>query len=301
VAGVALSAPRFALGLAAPTFSHCHYRWPFATQHAHRTHNARCASLRALMVGNAVDKEPKSNVVWELQVFLSISSVQRNAQNAASLNPGAATEMFSSSPSADLKLDAATRKTPRRHCAPRPQGGLLMKLRTIALAGTILLGTAAMGYAQSSSTIGAGGSSAGGGSTSTTLGTGGSSAGGSGSGSASTLGVGGATAGNGSTSTSLGTGGSAAGGGSGSGSASTLGAGGATAGKGSTSTSMGTGGSAAGSGSGSGSASTLGAGGSTAGKGSTSSTMGTGASSAGTSGMNAGEEHGKHKDHKKHD
>jgi hypothetical protein len=158
----------------------------------------------------------------------------------------------------------------------------LKQLRTVALAGTLLIGSAAMGYAQSSSTIGAGGSTAGGGSSSTTLGTGGSAAGGGSGGSASTLGVGGATAGNGSASTSLGTGGSAAGGGSGSGSASTLGAGGATAGQGSSSTSLGTGGSAAGSGSGSGSASTLGAGGTTAGQGSSSTSLGTGGSAAGS-------------------
>ena len=50
----------------------------------------------------------------------------------------------------------------------------LKQLRTVALAGTLLLGGTALGYAQSSSsTLGAGGSTAGGGSTSTTLGTGG--------------------------------------------------------------------------------------------------------------------------------
>src|SRR4051794_37612037 len=71
-------------------------------------------------------------------------------------------------------------------------GMTLKQLRIAALAATFLAGSAALGYAQSSSTVGAGGSSAGGGTSSTTLGTGGSSAGGSaGAGSSSTLGVGG--------------------------------------------------------------------------------------------------------------
>src|SRR5215210_7887452 len=65
----------------------------------------------------------------------------------------------------------------------------LKQLRIAALTATFLTGTVALGYAQSSSTVGTGGSSAGGGSSSTTLGTGGSSSGGSGSGSSSTLGV----------------------------------------------------------------------------------------------------------------
>src|SRR3954465_7512624 len=89
----------------------------------------------------------------------------------------------------------------------------LGKIRIAALAATFLAGTAALGYAQSSSTIGAGGSTAGNGSSSTTLGTGGSASGsGSGSGSASTLGTGGSSAGgkSGSSST-VGAGGSSAG------------------------------------------------------------------------------------------
>ena len=85
------------------------------------------------------------------------------------------------------------------------------KLRTTALITAFLTGTAAIAFAQTSSTIGAGGSAAGGGSSSTTLGTGGSSAGGYGGGTSSTLGTGGSTAGSGSSSTTLGTGGSAAG------------------------------------------------------------------------------------------
>ena len=87
----------------------------------------------------------------------------------------------------------------------------------------ILTGTAALGYAQSSSTIGAGGSTAGGGSSSTTLGTGGSAAGsGSGSSSSSSMGTGGSSAGKGQSSSSMGTGGSSAGTtGSGSGSGAT--------------------------------------------------------------------------------
>src|SRR5437763_944432 len=81
------------------------------------------------------------------------------------------------------------------------------KLRVTAMVASLLAGTAALAYAQSSSTLGTGGSSAGGGSTSTTLGTGGSAAGGgSGSGSASTLGTGGSTAAGGPTSPPPGTG-----------------------------------------------------------------------------------------------
>ena len=48
--------------------------------------------------------------------------------------------------------------------------------KATALVTALLAGTAAMAYAQSSSTLGTGGSSAGGGTSSTTLGTGGSSA-----------------------------------------------------------------------------------------------------------------------------
>src|SRR5437660_1898763 len=51
----------------------------------------------------------------------------------------------------------------------------LKQLRIAALTATFLTGTVALGYAQSSSTVGTGGSSAGGGTSSTTLGTGGSS------------------------------------------------------------------------------------------------------------------------------
>src|SRR3569623_1274437 len=181
------------------------------------------------------DRRTKTNVIAEQQIFPSIGAVQGNGQNRLPLRSGAVTGKFKLLAALPIEQsDAATRNAAALN-ASRTQGGLLMtltKLRTIALAGTVLLGTAAMGYAQSSSTIGAGGSTAGGGA---------------GSGAASTLGVGGATAGNGSASTSLGTGGSAAGSGkSGSGSASTIGAGGSTAGKGSASSSMGTGGSSAG-------------------------------------------------------
>src|SRR5437764_14132368 len=167
------------------------------------------------------------------------------------------------------------------------EDGMWNKFRVTAMVASLLAGTAALAYAQSSSTLGTGGSSAGGGSTSTTLGTGGSAArGGSGSGSASTLGTGGSTAGGGSTSTTLGTGGSAAGAGTGSGSASTLGTGGSSAGGGTSSTSLGTGGSAAGTGkSGTNTSSTLGTGGSTAGRerSGSSSTLGSAGSSAGSS------------------
>src|SRR5437762_30033 len=79
------------------------------------------------------------------------------------------------------------------------------KIRTTAMVATLLAGTAAIAYAQSSSTLGTGGSTAGSGSSSTTLGTGGSSAGGgTGAGSASTLGTGGSTARGGRTSTTPG-------------------------------------------------------------------------------------------------
>src|SRR6266568_4480803 len=159
------------------------------------------------------------------------------------------------------------------------------KLRATALVTALLAGTAAMAYAQSSSTLGTGGSKAGGDSSSTTLGTGGSATGGSsGSSSDSTLGTGGSSAGGGSSSTTLGTGGSAAGGGTGTGTSSTLGTGGSNAGGGSSSTTLGTGGGAAGNGK-SGTSSTLGTGGSAAGseKGTgTSSTLGTGGSTAGS-------------------
>src|SRR5436305_853904 len=79
------------------------------------------------------------------------------------------------------------------------------KLRVTAMVASLLAGTAALAYAQSSSTLGTGGSSAGGGSTSTTPGTGKA-------GTSSTLGTGGSTAGRGSGSSStLGTAGSSAG------------------------------------------------------------------------------------------
>src|SRR5206468_1114112 len=108
--------------------------------------------------------------------------------------------------------------------------GMWNKIRITAMVATLLTGTAAIAYSQSSSTIGAGGS-AGGGTSSTSLGTGGSAAGGTaGTGSASTLGTGGSSAGSGKSSTSLGTGGSAAGTGTRSGTSSTLGTGGSTAG-----------------------------------------------------------------------
>src|SRR5947207_1584395 len=67
--------------------------------------------------------------------------------------------------------------------------------KATALVTALLAGTAAMAYAQSSSTLGTGGSTAGGGK----------------SGTSSTLGTGGSTAGSGSSSSTLGTGGSAAG------------------------------------------------------------------------------------------
>src|SRR2546423_1176022 len=51
------------------------------------------------------------------------------------------------------------------------------KIRTTAMVATLLAGTAAIAYAQSSSTLGTGGSTACKGSTSTSLGTGGSAAG----------------------------------------------------------------------------------------------------------------------------
>src|SRR5262249_60099121 len=56
--------------------------------------------------------------------------------------------------------------------------GMWNKLRITAMVASLLAGTAALAYAQSSSTLGTGGSTAGGGSTSTTLGTRGSAAGG---------------------------------------------------------------------------------------------------------------------------
>jgi hypothetical protein len=72
----------------------------------------------------------------------------------------------------------------------------LKQMRMAALTATFLTGSAALVYAQSSSTVGAGGSSAGGGTSSSTIGTGGSAAGGgTGSGSSSTLGTGGSSAG----------------------------------------------------------------------------------------------------------
>src|SRR5205085_2357511 len=73
------------------------------------------------------------------------------------------------------------------------------KLRVTAMVASLLAGTAALAYAQSSSTIGAGGSAAGtgksGANTSSTLGTGGSTAGRERSGSSSTLGTAGSSAG----------------------------------------------------------------------------------------------------------
>src|SRR5437764_12492121 len=108
------------------------------------------------------------------------------------------------------------------------EDGMWNKFRVTAMVASLLAGTAALAYAQSSSTLGTGGSSAGGGSTSTTLGTGGSAAGGGRTGTSSTLGTGGSTAGSGKsgTSSTLGTGGSTAG----SGSSSTVGTGGSSAG-----------------------------------------------------------------------
>src|SRR5438045_2903690 len=95
------------------------------------------------------------------------------------------------------------------------EDGMWNKIRVTAMVASLLAGTAAIAYAQSSSTLGTGGSTAGGSSTSTTLGTGGSAAGtGKRMGSSSTLGTGGSTAGererSGSSST-LGTAGSSAG------------------------------------------------------------------------------------------
>ena len=83
-------------------------------------------------------------------------------------------------------------------------------MKTIFLAGTLVLGAGSLALAQSASTVGAGSTSNTPTSSSATGGTGGSAA--AGGTSASTLGVGGTSTGAGGTSSSLGTGGSAAGG-----------------------------------------------------------------------------------------